>query len=51
MSVDSSLSADISLAHDPYERALREEKFSRNLVPFDSSSKMAKKWARLKGKA
>ena len=51
MSFDASLSSDISLAHDPYEKMLREEKFSRNLVPFDSSSKMAKKWARLKGKA
>jgi hypothetical protein len=47
MSSDSSsLTIDVSLAHDPYERMLREEKFAKNLVPFDSSSKFAKKWNR-----
>lgn len=49
MSSDS-LSSDISLAHDPYERALREEKFSKNFMGFDTSSKMARKWNRLRDK-
>ena len=49
MSSDS-LSSDISLAHDPYERALKEEKYSKHLVSFDTSSKFSKKWNRLKGK-
>jgi|JI9StandDraft_2_1071091.scaffolds.fasta_scaffold507074_1 hypothetical protein len=44
------LSSDISLAHDPYERALKEEKYTKHLVSFDSSSKFAKKWNRFKGK-
>lgn len=50
MSSNSSLSSDISLAHDPYEKALREEKYTKNLVRFDSSSKFSKKWNRFKGK-
>ena len=50
LSGGSSLSADISLAHDPYERMLSDEKFSKNLVSFDSSSKFAKKWNRFKTK-
>ena len=45
-----SFSSDISLAHDPYEKMLADEKFAKNLVYFDSSSKFAKKWNRLKGK-
>ncbi len=49
MSSDS-LSADVSLAHDPYERILREEKYNKNLIPFESSSKFAKKWSKFKGK-
>jgi hypothetical protein len=50
MSSQSSLLGDVSLAHDPYERMLQEEKYSKNLVPFDSSSKFAKKWNRFKSK-
>jgi len=49
MSSDS-LSADVSLAHDPYERILREEKFNKNLIPFESSTKFAKKWHKLQQK-
>lgn len=50
MSSDSSsLSADISLAHDPYEIALKQEKFEKNLIPFDNSSKFARKVAKFKG--
>ena len=44
------ITSDISLAHDPYERMLREEKYSKNLIPIDGSSKMAKKWNRFKSK-
>lgn len=50
MLTETNLSGDISLAHDPYEKMLRQEKFANNLVPFDSSSKLAKKWTRFKGK-
>ena len=50
LSNSSALSSDMSLAHDPYERVLKEERFSKNLVPFDSSTKFAKKWNKLKGK-
>lgn len=49
MSSDSSsLSADISLIHDPYEMALRQEKFQKNLIPFDNSSKFARKVTKFK---
>lgn len=49
MSSDSSsLSADISLIHDPYERALQQEKFQKNLIPFDNSSKFARKVTKFK---
>lgn len=50
MSSDSSLSNDISLAHDPYERAMRDERYTKNLIGLDSSSKMSRKWNRLKSK-
>ena len=50
MSSEGSLSNDISLAHDPYEKMLTQEKYSKNLVGFDSSSKFAKKWNRFKAK-
>lgn len=47
MSSDSSsLSADISLIHDPYEMALKQEKYQNNLMPFDNSSKFARKVTR-----
>ena len=50
MSSGGSLSSDISLAHDPYERMLNSQKYSKNLVSFDSSSKFAKKWNKFKAK-
>lgn len=34
---------DFKLAHDPYEKFLEQEKFSKNLIPFDNSTKFAKK--------
>lgn len=45
-----SLSADFSLAHDPYEHFLQQEAFKKNLVPYDNSSKFAKKWNKFKNK-
>lgn len=50
MSSDNSLSNDISLAHDPYERALREEKYTNNFIGFEASSFRSRKWNRLKSK-
>jgi len=44
------LSSDVSLYHDPYEAFLRQEKYQRNLVPFDNSSKSAKKLNKIKQK-
>ena len=36
-------SSDFTLAHDPYEKFLQQEKFNKSLIPFDNSTKFAKK--------
>ena len=50
MSGSTGLSSDISLAHDPYEKMLQEEKFNKNLIAIDASSKMMRKWSKVKNK-
>lgn len=45
-----SLSADFTLAHDPYERFLQQEKYQKNLVAYDNSSKFSKKFNKFKAK-
>jgi hypothetical protein len=47
MNIDSSNSYG-ALVFDPYEVILKSEKFNRNLIPFDNSTKFAKKINKLK---
>ena len=41
--MSSEIQSNVSLVHDPYEAFLRQEKFQRNLLPFENSSKFTKK--------
>ena len=48
--MSSEIASNVSLVHDPYEAFLRQERFQRNLVPFDNSSKFSKKINKFKSK-
>ena len=50
MSGSTGLSSDISLAHDPYEMMLKEEKFNKNLIPLNASTRYSRTWNKMKNK-